>query len=699
MAVIGSIRKRVGLLIGIVGVSMLLFILGDLVTSNTGLLNRDNDVLGVIGGEKIRYPEFEKRVDVLTENYKQNTNKDNVDQNTTDMLREQAWNMFVNDNTLGKEYELLGLSCSPEELFDLIAGNNPHPQVQQAFTDPNTKQFDKNQVLKFLKDLPNRDETVQKQWKNFEIAIRDERIAEKYRNLIKGGVYVTTAEAKANYTDAGRLAAIRFVRMDYNSMPDSSVKIEESDLKSYYSANTFKYKQAETIRKVEYITFDVMPSAEDRQETATWINDRKTELTAASTSDVAAAVNRNSDTPYDSSYHAKGTLAPAIDSIMFSASAGTVIGPYEDGGSVKVARLMGEKMVADSVKARHILLSIENGDTAKARATADSLRTAIKKGADFASLATTYSKDQGSAVKGGDLGWFRPGAMVTQFNDACFDGKVGDFPIVTTQFGVHLIEITGKGTTSRQVQVAVIDRKIEPSQKTYDAIYAKASNFASQYTDAIQFDSAIVKEGLNKRIADNLRETDKNVAGLDQPREMVRWAYQANVNDLSKVFTFGDKYVIAKLTDIREKGTLPLDAVREQVTVEVRKQKKGEMLIEKVNATGGKSVDEIAQKLNTAATDADNISFTNPYVQSLGSEPKIVGTIFGLKAGQTSKPIAGDNGVCVVFVKSFTTPTPTTDYTGNKQQLSEQRKSRSEYEVLNALKDEASIEDNRGRFY
>ncbi|HNP98222.1 MAG TPA: SurA N-terminal domain-containing protein, partial [Bacteroidia bacterium] len=144
MAVIGRIRKRVGLLIAFVGISMLLFILGDLVTSNTGLLHRNSDVVGVIGGEKVRYSEFEKRVEQMTENYKLNTRSENIDQNTQDMLREQAWGMFVNENTLGKEYKKLGLSCSPEELYEMCTGPNAHQQVKQAFTDPKTNVFDPN---------------------------------------------------------------------------------------------------------------------------------------------------------------------------------------------------------------------------------------------------------------------------------------------------------------------------------------------------------------------------------------------------------------------------------------------------------------------------------------------------------------------------------------------------------------------------
>ena len=376
-----------------------------------------------------------------------------------------------------------------------------------------------------------------------------------------------------------KAASIRFVRLDYNTIPDSTVKVEDSDLSDYYSNNKNKYKQAETIRKIEYVTFDVTPSNDDREAVTNWINEKTAEF-RQSTND-QLFVNQNSDSPSDSTYHAKGTLAQAIDTALFNAPVGTVVGPFQDGNSLKLAKLTGTKMISDSVKARHILLKIENGDTAKAVATADSLKNAIKKGSKFEALASQFSQDPGSAIKGGDLGWFRPGMMVPEFNDACFNGNKGDMPVVTSQFGVHLIQIMDKGAASRQIQVAVVERKIEASQKTFDNLYNKANEFASRNNSGEAFDSSIIKQGLNKRIADNVRENDKSIPGLDQPRELVRWAYTAKEDDVSKVFTLGDKYVVAHLTEIRDKGFLPLDVVKDQVTVEVRKQKKGEMLVEK----------------------------------------------------------------------------------------------------------------------
>src|SRR4051812_21365206 len=105
MAVIGRIRKRVGLLLIFIGGSLVLFVLGDVVTSTNGLFGRTSTTLGVVGGEKITYPEFQRKVEEMTENYKSNQGVETVDQNTTEQLCEQAWSDFVNKNVMVKQYE------------------------------------------------------------------------------------------------------------------------------------------------------------------------------------------------------------------------------------------------------------------------------------------------------------------------------------------------------------------------------------------------------------------------------------------------------------------------------------------------------------------------------------------------------------------------------------------------------------------
>src|SRR5258706_1615068 len=676
---------------------MLLFILGDLVTSNTGLFHKNSDVIGIINGEKIHYREYESRVDKMIENYKINTKQESVDQNTADQIRDQLWSVIVDENTLGKEYEKLGLSCDKDELYDMATGKNVDPKINQAFTD-STGNFNPQNVVRFLNDLPNRDEKLQQQWSEFEKSLQSERIADKYKQLIKGSLYVTTAEAKAAFNDQNRSASVQYVAQYYRSIPDSAAKVTEEDIQKYYDKHKNEHKQDQSVRKIEYVAFEVNPSAEDQQKAKEKVVNFKQDF--QSTKDVASFLTQNSDTPLDSTYHAQSSLPPALTNII-SLPIDTVIGPYVESGSVKLARITAERCQPDSVKARHILLRFE-GDTAAVFARADSMKSAAKKSKNaFEEMAKKFSADFGSGAKGGDLGWFKPGMMVTEFNDACFKGKKGDMPVIKTQFGVHLIEITDQAKASRQIQVAVLEHKMEPSQKTYDGFYQQANEFAGKNTTGELFDKGATEKGLNKRVADNLKESDKNITGLEQPRELIRWVFTANKGEVSKVFTLGNTYVVAHLTDIKDKGILPLDAIREQMTAGARTDKKAEMLIEKFNTAlkDAKTLDELAAKLNAQVKNHEPLLFANPNFPEIGRELSITGTLFSMEAGKMSPPLKGQAVAMVAVVTKFTEPPKDADVSAIRTQKLATLKQRSEFEVQNALKEKADIEDYRGKFY
>ena len=186
MAIIGKIRNRAGLLIGFIGLSMVAFILGDLLTSNRVFLSGNSTTAGVIDGQKISIQDFEARVQQNIENYKLSQGKDQVDNQTTDQLRDQTWGQLLNEELIGKQIAKTGLVVSSDELFDMVQGNNIHPQIKQAFTDPKTGQFDKKNVLQFLKNMDNDPSgRTRAQWVNFENSIKDERLDQKYYELIK----------------------------------------------------------------------------------------------------------------------------------------------------------------------------------------------------------------------------------------------------------------------------------------------------------------------------------------------------------------------------------------------------------------------------------------------------------------------------------------------------------------------------------
>jgi peptidyl-prolyl cis-trans isomerase D len=386
---------------------------------------------------------------------------------------------------------------------------------------------------------------------------------------------------------------------------------------------------------------------------------------------------------------------------LLRANVGTIIGPYNEGNIIKISKLSGVKMMPDSVKARHILIKIENGNSKAANSKADSLKKLIKAGQKFEDLAKTFSTDQGSAVKGGDLGYFRSGMMVKPFNDACFNGKVGDMPIVESQFGVHLIEITGRGAETRKLIISTIDRELAPSTKTMQDVYAKASSFAGQNTTKEAFDAAAKKDNLNKMQAANIDPLARQVSMLNNARALVRWVYEAKKGDVSKVIDVDGRYVIAVLTSVREKGISPLDAVRNLVEMEAIKEKKAEKFLAEISSKAGSasSIEQYAQAMGLPIDTARNITFAGPYIPKSGRELELVGKLSVSKSGTLVKPMKGENGVVVAQLNKLTEAPAVTDYKQAAMQISQQMSGRVDYEMFEALKEKANVEDNRANFY
>ena len=413
----------------------------------------------------------------------------------------------------------------------------------------------------------------------------------------------------------------------------------------------------------------------------------------------SAFIVANSDEPLDNTYHKKGTLPFNIDSAMFSSAVGTVMGPYGLNGVYSASKLIAVKSMADSVKARHILLKVEPGKADVAKATADSIIKAIKGGAKFEDMATKYSVDQAANAKGGDLGWFNYQMMVAPFSEACFSSSKGSLITVETQFGLHVIDVTDMSAASKQVKVATLVKKIEPSAKTIQTIFTKANEFANKFNTAEGFDKGIKDQNLTKLAEQNIQENNRQVGGFENSRELIRWSFKAKIGEISKAFDFGNTYVVAKLTDIREKGTATLEQVKDQVTMDARKEKKAQMFIDQLSKAGSSNIDAIATKVKQIVQAADNVSFASPFLGNAGFEGSVVGNIITLKAGQVSKPIKGNAGVYVVLVSNFNEPTLPKEFKESANQLKMQLQGRAQYEVENALKEKADITDHRGRFY
>lgn len=707
MATLQKIRTKAGLLVAIViGVSLAAFILGDLLQGGSSMFQKNRLEVGVIDGESIQYPDFQKQVEELGEIFKQNYQTTQLDDNAWSQVREQAWQTNIRDIVMGSALEDLGIEVSSEELFDLLQGANPHQIVQQIFRNPETGQFDRASVVRFLKSLETGVAADQRAyWLNLEKQIVEERTQSKYNAMVGKGLYVTSEEAQASAAAGSKTMNFDYINIAHSTVADDQVTITDKDLKAYYNANQDEYKTAQS-RRIEYITYTVTPSEADYTDAEEWINEIKADFSKAE--DNVQFVNSNSDVNFENVWNKKEDLPENIAAWVYDekAEVNAVFGPYANGDAFTLAKLHKSALMPDSVEARHILLPVTTqAELMAAQVLADSLKTSIENGADFATLARTNSSDQGSAINGGDLGWFQRNQMVKPFEDAAFNNTTDSITIVATQFGLHLIQTTKRGKLTPQVQVAYLTRNVVASTKTYQDVYAKASKFAGENTTKEKFDAAIAEEKLTKRVA-NVGQNDRQIVGLDNARSLIRSAYEASENEIlqttqqSPIFEFGDDFVIAVLVNATEEGIAPFEDVRARVELAVTKEKKAEFLVEKVSAAlnGKTDLTAVATALDAEVQSASNINFNSFSIPGIGLEPAVIGTVSSLEVDKISTPIAGNNGVFVVVVTSENEGAGA-NVAAEKLRLAQTNNYRVSAQAFNAHRSSVEIEDNRAKFY
>ncbi len=702
MATLEKLRNRAGTLVAVViGLALLAFILGDLFGSGGSLFTRNQFEIAVIDGKSIPYQSYQERIDYLTELNKASRGQSALDEQALENIREEVWNELVHEYVLGNKYQNLGIAVSAEELFDLVQGRNIHPIIQQEFGNPQTGEVDTDMIVQFLKNMDHEPSGLQKEiWLYLESIIIRDRLITKYNTLIAKGLHATDLQAQQVANSLSKKVDFSFVVANYSSISDSLVSVSDSEIKSYYSAHKKQYKQ-EASRDVEYIVFPITPSKDDFVAAEEWIEKINPEFIAAS--NPIQFTNLNSDIPFNDSYFKKGELSnPEIDSWAFEAKVGNTLGPIFTGDAYQIAYLVNAQQMPDSVKARHILI-IPQGNTMvdyeAAKAKADSIYGLAKAKQNFAQLAKEYSQDPGSAPNGGDLGWFREGMMVKPFNDACFDGKKGDIVLVESQFGFHIIDIQDKGVLTKKVQVAILDRKVTPSTRTYQIVYQKASEFAGINNTYEKFTKAAQEQNMTKRLASNLKELDKRVAGLENPREMVRWAYKSKQNDVSNVFEFGDNFVVATLKSVRDKGYAPVSQVKEEIRAELIKDKKAEMLAQDLsNALKEENtIEGVAKKMSLSVQSASRISFNSYSLPTAGFEPSVIASAANANEGEVVGPVQGNAGVYLLAVNAVNMDE--SNAAVEKQRILSQYQSRSFREAYEAVKKEAGVDDKRSKFY
>lgn len=701
MGIMSFLRNRMGyILIGMIALALLLFIAMDMSRFGSSMFRDDNTVIGEVAGQTLADSDFNSRVKQLTAMFEEQSHQSELPPQYTSYIQETAWQRMVSDAIMNREMDKLGLTVGTDETKDMISGNNPNPQIVQAFqgSDGQLDRARLNQFLSRVSQAPANDPTFIR-WNDFLKQIVDQKRNEKYLSLVMNGLYINSLDAKDDYDAKNKLVNLKYVRLDYSSIPDNKVSLSDDDYQNYYNEHKQEFDNPEETRTLQYVSFNAAPSKGDSLAVKDSIEKLIPAFKAAK--DDSTFVAMNADTKDQLLWKHKGQLDPKIDSLMLNAAPGFVYGPYISNGAFNIAKLVASQIGPDSVKARHILLPVTSSLSATQK-TADSIKQIIQSGkATFAEMAQKYSVDKGSAEKGGELGTFGRGAMVPQFEDAAFNGKKGEIKTVVSQYGVHIIEIEDQKGSQKVVKVAVVDKKLAASSATQSAAYSKAQAFLGSVNDNDNFATEAAKEKLSVLPAQDVPAMSPSLGTLQNARELVRWAFKAKVGDITdQVYTVGDQYIIAQLTGIKEKGILPLDEIKAQIKPMVIVKVKARMLSDKLKAAenGTASLSQLAQKVGAAVVPLQNIVFANPIVPSGGAEYKLIGAAFGSQPGKLSAPLEGTAGVYVFSVDGFVKPAPLTNVVREQQQMSQMLGQRAEQMIFMALKDKANVKDYRSKF-
>jgi peptidyl-prolyl cis-trans isomerase D len=602
----------------------------------------------------------------------------------------------------------LVLTLTDKELQDMETGPFADPLIKQNFTDPATGVFNPAKVSEFLTQLGQLkgDEQINRrsQWREFEEAIIKGRLSSKYTDLISKGMYVPTFMVNNSMKEKSSTASISFTTLPYTMISDSSLKITDEEVKAFMKKKEALLLSQEAMANAEFVVFDITPTKEDTSLSLGFLNTIRAEFDSIPSDNLAEYVAKNSEETLTDLYLSEDKLQTPNAAEILAAPVGAVVGPYFANGAYKLARIMDKKSMPDSVKASHILVGVGENRTAEAaKLSIDSIETMIKSGMDFATLATSRSEDQGSATKGGDLGFFAQGMMVPEFNDACFNGKVGDLKVVKTQFGYHLIKVTEQKNFKPAVKLAVVSKALQASETTIQSVFAKAAEFASKAKDVKTFESTAKTMGKDKRVASNITKTQRSIQGLGSAREFSRWAFDSKIGAISGVMNLTDKCVIAHLVSRQEKGSLPaVETIKPQVEFILKREKKAEMLIAK--AKGKTSLQEIALLGNSEVKNADTVLFAGGGNDIFGYEPKVTGAAFNKSLiNKLSPGIPGEQGVYFITVKAINEApapqgaNPMMDM--ERSQVQQQITSTVQQMMPQVLKKKAKIVDNRSNFF
>ena len=696
MAVLEKIRVKFGLAISIIIALALLSFIIDPSTLESALHSMSSKYdVGVINGKSIAYTDFLEDVERYTVINEVITGSSVQNEQTQQQLRDAAWQELVDKYLFVKNAKAAGITVGNAEMVDLTTGANPSPVIagNYAFVGENGS-FDASKVVEFVQAVPG-DESgrLQTYWNYLQNTVYSQQFYAKYGSLFSAAAYQNALEKELNIARNNTTANVDYVMVSYPFAQDSTIVVSNSEIKKYYKEHKDFYEQ-QASREIEYVVFEVNPSAEDISAT----NDSFAEAYSqfASADNIKAFLLKNSDRQLDNRWYKAGELKSVnddIDSFVFGGK-GSVSPVITDGDSFFAVRVLDTKLVPDSVYVKHILLQGTG-----ARAKADSLADVVRKGASFSALAAEFSADQNSAADGelGNIGWMTQTYMIPGF-ESVITAPTGKPMVINTQYGSHVVVVSKITAPHSKKQVAILEKTAIASKETTNGVYAQANRFATiAGQTAAGYAAAVDSLGVYSH-KQTITEATSTYGSIDQAKELTRWAFDAKVGKASNIITVNNKYFfVAVVNEAHKEGYKPLKEVASGIRSQLYSQKLAQKCKSDVAAKieGLGSIAEVAEALGESVTSEASLSLAPMGSRSV--DPALAGAVAVAEEGKVCGPVAGSFATYVYVVNSRETGS---FYTADDAEMFAQRAAQYGAQmILPTMSANGVVKDNRARFF
>ena len=696
MAIISTLRDKMGkFLVVVVGFSIAAFVLGDILGPNSTIGSQNENIVGEINGEEIDLIRFNTIFEQLSYNFSLNNGRSPSPQEMVG-IRDQAWEKLINDISYNDQYNKLGLTVTNNESVDMVQGDNIHPMILQAFTDPNTGSFSVDNVIGYLQNLSSQPVNQQQAWFSFEANLKPMRLRTKYDNLLSQTTFINSLQSQVEYFNSSNIVDISYYYLPFYKVPDSLFEVSTSEMNNFLRKNKDDYKQNES-RSMDFVYFPLSPSSEDSTLVISDLNNIKLSLSNEEINDSTfALLNSEGFSPYtkfnvDQLPQALvGRDKGYISDIIFS-DEGVLVYKLSD-------------IVQDNkfkARAKHILLKFNDQNKQEVRSEALRILSLLRNGSDFDETARTYSED-GSASLGGDLGWFFEDIMVKPFQDAVFSrNRSGLIPrIIESEFGFHIIYVT-QPKTKTSYAVTTILKEIIPSDNTRNNIYRDAEMFKIEAQNSSEsFEDIANKYNYSFQTVNNIDKNATAISNLTDARSIVLWAYDDDRynNDVSDIIELNDSYVVSYLSNIIKEGTKKLNDVENSVRKKILDEKKFNYFSKMFDNYS--SLDDLKNLYDGGDINSmDDLDFNSNSIQNVGFTPEAIGVTFSMNDGELTKPIKIDDGLIVIQLNGLVQADSLQSYSDYGKTLLQANIFANSLKIDNAIKEFSNIEDLRYKFF